>query len=184
MNSPLLILFTLFLLTSPLPTTHSLPFSTYQTLFSLSHSLLTRVATLRQSRGDLLGSTRAKAIAKKLEPGLGFSFWRFVWSVGWDYLKNYAWKDMSTFEMFGAVSDMNELMRGLTELTRLGSEERVVWVQQNYGSVLRSSKSLLARLLKLFRQSVRFPYLRFEELLVVIWVIKFEQGIICSIKWL
>ncbi|XP_076951686.1 uncharacterized protein LOC143625129 [Bidens hawaiensis] len=55
--------------------------------------------------------------------------------------------------MMGAVSDMNELMRGLTELTRLESEvDRVDWVRRNYGSVLTVSKSLLNRLLKVFSQ--------------------------------
>lgn len=61
---------------------------------------------------------------------------------------------MASFEMFGAVSDMNELMRGLNELTRLESEvERLAWVRRNYGSVLKVSKSLLNRLLKVFTQS-------------------------------
>lgn len=60
---------------------------------------------------------------------------------------------MSTFELFGAVSDMNELMRGLNELTRMDIEERVAWVQRNYSNVLRTSKSLFGRLLKVFRQS-------------------------------
>ncbi|XP_076932821.1 uncharacterized protein LOC143598503 [Bidens hawaiensis] len=71
------------------------------------------------------------------------------------HLKNYAWRDVRTasVEMMGAVSDMNELMKGLTELTRLKSEvDRADWVRRNYGSVLKVSKSLFNRLLKVFSQ--------------------------------
>lgn len=56
--------------------------------------------------------------------------------------------------MYGAVTDMNELMKGLNELTRLESQiERVEWVRQNYPVVLKVSKSLINRLLKVFSQS-------------------------------
>ncbi|KVI00761.1 uncharacterized protein LOC112519752 [Cynara cardunculus var. scolymus] len=148
-------LFTLILLTTPQPS-HSLPIPTtsFHFLFSLSHSLLSRVANLRAARGDISGSIRARSIAQKIEKhSHGFSFYGVMWSVGWDYLKNYAWRDVG-MASFGAVSDMNELMRGLNELTRLESEvERLAWVRRNYGSVLKVSKSLLNRLLKVFNQS-------------------------------
>ncbi|KAK3001106.1 hypothetical protein RJ639_021432 [Escallonia herrerae] len=75
--------------------------------------------------------------------------------MGWDYVKNYAWRDAASFEMLGAVSDLNELMRAVAELARLDSEaERAAWLRGHYADVLRVSKSLLGRLLKVFRQSV------------------------------
>ncbi|KAI3743002.1 hypothetical protein L1987_60703 [Smallanthus sonchifolius] len=55
--------------------------------------------------------------------------------------------------MLGEVSDMNELVKGLSELTRLESEvNRVEWVRRNYAIVLKVSKSLFNRLLKVFSQ--------------------------------
>uniref|UniRef100_A0A5B7CAS0 Uncharacterized protein n=1 Tax=Davidia involucrata TaxID=16924 RepID=A0A5B7CAS0_DAVIN len=153
--SPPLLLLTLLLITTP-PPSNSLSYTQFQTLFSLAHSLMVRVANLRASRGDLAGSDRARLIAQKLEMGLGFGFWRVMWSMGWDYVKNYEWRNLGlgSFEMFGAVSDMNELLRSLNELTRMDSEvERVAWVGRNYTSILRVSKSLFQRLLKAFRQS-------------------------------
>ncbi|XP_059664686.1 uncharacterized protein LOC132310689 isoform X1 [Cornus florida] len=150
---PLLLLFTLLLITTP-PTSHSLLLSQFQTLFSLAHSLMSRVANLRASRGDLAGSERARLIARKLEPGLGLGFWGAMGSMGWDYVRNYAWRDVASSELFGAVSDMNELLRSLNGLTRMESErERAAWVGGNYKAVLRASNSLFQRLLKVFRQS-------------------------------
>ncbi|KAA8519588.1 hypothetical protein F0562_013788 [Nyssa sinensis] len=75
-----------------------------------------RVANLRASRGDLAGSDRARVMAQKLEMGQGFGFWKVMWSMGWDYLKNYEWRSLGSFEMFGAVPDMNELLRSLNEI--------------------------------------------------------------------
>lgn len=80
-------------------------------------------------------------------------------SIGWDYLKNYAWRDVGSvsFEMMDAVSDMNELIRGLGELTRLESDaDRVEWIRRNYGGVVKVAKSLVNRLLKVFSHSVWF----------------------------
>ncbi|KAJ9558129.1 hypothetical protein OSB04_012743 [Centaurea solstitialis] len=156
-SPPLLHLLTLILLTTP-PMAHSLPTTSFHSLFSLSHSLLSRVANLRAARGDVSGSIRAKSIAQKIDShSHGFSFYGTMWSVGWDYLKNYAWRDFgmgSPFEMLGAVTELNELMKGLNELTRLESEvERLAWVRRNYGNVVKVSKSLLNRLLKVFTQS-------------------------------
>ncbi|KAK9068826.1 hypothetical protein SSX86_012942 [Deinandra increscens subsp. villosa] len=152
-------LLTLILLTSP-PLSSSLPIptpSSFHSLFSLSHSLLTRVSNLRAARGDIPGSIRARTIAENIHKhSRGFGFYGVMWSVGWDYMKNYAWRDVrsASFEMLGAVSDMNELMKGLNELTRLESEvDRVEWVRRNYGSLLKVFKSLFNRLLKVFSQS-------------------------------
>ncbi|EXB58277.1 hypothetical protein L484_015610 [Morus notabilis] len=137
------------------PTTESLSYFQYQTPFSLSHSLLTRVANLRAARGDYAGANRARTMAAKLEPATGMGFWRLMWSAGWDYVRNYAWRDLGAYsELIAAVSDANELLSWLGELTRFESDsERVAWVGRSYHSVLRVSRSLLARLLNVFRQS-------------------------------
>ncbi|THG17660.1 uncharacterized protein LOC114265522 [Camellia sinensis] len=153
-SPPLLLLLILLLITSP-PPSNSLSFSQFQTLFSLSHSLMTRVANLRASRGDLSGSDRARLIAAKLKRATGLGFWGAMWSVGWDYVRNYSWRDFTaSFEVRGAVSDLNELLRALNELTRMESPaERVEWVSRNYKNALRVSRSLLQRLLQVFGQS-------------------------------
>ncbi|KAF2305365.1 hypothetical protein GH714_004297 [Hevea brasiliensis] len=110
-------------------------YSQYKTVVSLSHSLLIRVSNLRAARGDIAGANRAKLIAQKLEKGLGSGFWGLAWSVGWDYAKNYAWRRDYT-ELYGIVSDLNELARFLDQLTRAESQvERVSWVARNYSDV-------------------------------------------------
>eukprot|EP00258_Populus_trichocarpa_P009827 XP_002316748.2 uncharacterized protein LOC7483602 [Populus trichocarpa] len=155
-TAPLLLLLFLLLTTTITTTAFSFSrsYSQYKTLFSLSHSLLTRVSNLRASRGDISGSNRAKLIAQKLERGLGFGFWGLSWSVGWDYAINYAWGHFDYRELYGAVSEMNELLRFLGELTRSGSEiERATWVAGNYKNVLSVAQSVLRRLVKVFRQS-------------------------------
>ncbi|CAL5410058.1 unnamed protein product [Camellia sinensis] len=78
-----------------------------------------------------------------------------MWSVGWDYVRNYSWRDFTaSSEVRGAVSDLNELLRALNELTRMESPaERVEWVSRNYKNALRVSRSLLQRLLQVFGQS-------------------------------
>ena len=156
--STTLLLLLLLLLNTTITTTafsFSRSYSQYKSLFSLSHYLLTRVSNLRASRGDISGSNRAKLIAQKLERGLGFGFWGLSWSVGWDYAINYAWRDFDYRELYGAVTEMNELLRFLGELTRSGSEiERATWVAGNYKDVLRVAQSVLRRLVKVFHQSV------------------------------
>lgn len=151
-------LFFLLLLTA-LPPSLSFSFSQFKTLFSLAHSLMSRVANLRASRGDFAGSQRARNIAQKLERGLGLSFWGSIWSLAWDYTKNYAWRDLPFSELYDAVPDMNELLRTFAELSQLESDfARANWVSRNYQSVLRVSNKLLERLLKVFRKSVRFSF--------------------------
>ncbi|KGN65588.1 uncharacterized protein LOC101205837 [Cucumis sativus] len=146
-------LFFLLLLTA-LPPSLSFSFSQFKTLFSLAHSLMSRVANLRASRGDFAGSQRARNIAQKLERGLGLSFWGSIWSLAWDYTKNYAWRDLPFSELYDAVPDMNELLRTFAELSQLESDfARANWVSRNYQSVLRVSNKLLERLLKVFRKS-------------------------------
>ncbi|PIN04342.1 hypothetical protein CDL12_23117 [Handroanthus impetiginosus] len=143
----------LLLLSSSL--SHSFSFSNYQALFSLSHSLTSRVATLRAARGDLEGAARARKLAHNIERGLGLGFYKFAWNVGWDYVKNYGSGDAVSFETLGGVlSDVNELLGALGELNQIQSDaERVAWVGRNYKDALRVSKSLFGRLLKVFHHS-------------------------------
>ncbi|KAF5176628.1 Adenine phosphoribosyltransferase [Thalictrum thalictroides] len=125
-----------------------------RTLISLSHSVMNRISELRASRGDYEGSQRAKSIANKLEGGL--SLYKDVWSISWDYLRNYAWRHISSsMEMFQSVSDLNQLLIDLNELTQLKSgKERTDWVLRNYQKVLLKFKSLFGKLLQVFIQSV------------------------------
>ncbi|KAI5331437.1 hypothetical protein L3X38_021563 [Prunus dulcis] len=151
-SHPTLLFLTVLLLTTAQPS-QSFAYSQYRTLFSLSHSLMTRVANLREARGDVSGADRARLVAAKLEGGL-VGGWGFMWSAAWDYMKNYAWRELPYSEVYGAVSDANELLRWLGELGRKESDsERAAWVGQNYRSVLRVSNSLLRRLLTVFYHS-------------------------------
>ncbi|KAH9627354.1 hypothetical protein KSS87_001193 [Heliosperma pusillum] len=145
----------LLLITQIHQTTAYITLTQIRTLISLSHSLSTRVATLRQTRGDIPGARRAQLIASKLHIGLGLKFWPTVLSMGWDYLRNYAWRDALSFrDAVGFAADVNELLSSLTELTRLRSDsERAAWVADNYRFVLRVSKSLFTRLLSVFTKS-------------------------------
>ncbi|XP_052180674.1 uncharacterized protein LOC127793920 [Diospyros lotus] len=152
-RSPLLFLIVLLITATP-PPSESLSYTTFQSLFSMAQSLMARVANLRAARGDFAGAERASLIARKLELGTGLGFWRSIWSLGWDYLRNYAWREAASFELLGAVPDINELLGFLNELTRIESESgRVEWVRRNYRSALRASRSLSQKLLKVFRQS-------------------------------
>ncbi|XP_068325116.1 uncharacterized protein [Pyrus communis] len=153
-SHPTLLFLTVLLLTTAQPS-QSFSYYQYRTLFSLAHSLMTRVANLRASRGDISGSERARAVASKLERGLEMGVWGFMRSAGWDYLWNYAWRDLPNTEVvYGAVSDANELLRWLGDLTQRKSDsDRAAWVAQNYQSILRVSNSLLRRLLNVFYHS-------------------------------
>ncbi|GAB2303390.1 hypothetical protein Dimus_037381 [Dionaea muscipula] len=146
----------LFLFFSAPPSADAFPYGQLHTLISLSHSLVSRVANLRAAKGDLAGSRRARVIAGKLERGLGLGFFGSMWSVTWDYVRNYAWRDDRTasFQLSGLVSDASELIRSLNELTRLDSDvERAAWVGRNYRSILALFKSLFDRMLAVFRKS-------------------------------
>ena len=152
-SSPLTLVFLIILIAAPTPS--GLIFPT-PSLVSLGHSLMTRVANLRASRGDHSGAERARAVAATLER-LELALGGMMWSTGWDYFRNYAWGEMNWRELNAAVSEMKELLRWVTELTRMNSDaERAAWVGRNYQSVLRVSNSMLGKLLQVFRQSVRF----------------------------
>ncbi|KAL8130428.1 hypothetical protein V2J09_019583 [Rumex salicifolius] len=156
-SSPIIsTVFCLFLLLSSPTFSNAVSYTQLRTLFSLAHSLVTRVSNLRAARGDLDGSRRARFIAEKLERGLGLGFWRLLLSMGWDYVRNYSWRDSTTsFQVLaGVVYDAKELLSSLNELTRLRSDaERAAWVGRNYKNVLRISNSLFGRLLTVFRKS-------------------------------
>ncbi|XP_034697508.1 uncharacterized protein LOC117923359 [Vitis riparia] len=152
-SSSLTLVFLIILIAAPTPSGSFFP-SQYRTLVSLGHSLMTRVANLRASRGDHSGAALARAVAARLERGLGLGLWGMMWSTGWDYFRNYAWGEMNWRELNAAVSEMKELLRWVTELTRMNSDaERAAWVGRNYQSVLRVSNSMLGKLLQVFRQS-------------------------------
>ncbi|WCJ27299.1 hypothetical protein M5689_009054 [Euphorbia peplus] len=138
--------------TSPSFFLHS--FSQLKSIVSLSHSLLLRVSNLRLARGDVPGANRAKLIARKLEQWLGLGFWKAAWSVGWDYTRNYAWRDLDYRELKGVVSELNELARFLVELSRAESQmERASWIARNYAGILRVAKSVIGRFLRVFGKS-------------------------------
>ncbi|KAL1333591.1 hypothetical protein HN51_062440 [Arachis hypogaea] len=130
------------------------PFFRFQRLLSLSRSLLHSVADLRANRGDVSGAQRVRALSQKLDGGLGLGFWRMALGAAWDYAWNWRSLPLAPAELYGAVSDLNELMTGLSELTRLESAaERSAWVARNYQNVFTVSKSLSAKLLKAFSES-------------------------------
>ena len=105
---------------------------------------------------ELLGFFGLTYVWVSKERGLGMGFWSYLGSAGCDYLKNYAGRDVSYSEMYGAVSGTNKLLCRMGELIRAESYvERVAWVGRNYQNVLRLFSSKLRRLPKVFRQSVR-----------------------------
>ncbi|XP_023925894.2 uncharacterized protein LOC112037312 [Quercus suber] len=56
--------------------------------------------------------------------------------------------------MYGVVSDVNELLKSVGELTRANSDaERSTWAGRNYQNVLGVSTSLFKKLLKVFAKS-------------------------------
>ncbi|WJX22532.1 hypothetical protein P8452_11824 [Trifolium repens] len=147
------IIFFLILLISPFQS-QSLSFTSYfryRNFLSLSHSIFIGVANLREKRGDIAGADRAKKIANSLEKVTGFGFLKLVWSA-WSW--NWMWKELPVAELYGAVSDINEFLKGLNELTRLESAaERAVWLSRNYQNLLTVTKSLSSKLLKGFGRS-------------------------------
>ncbi|XP_060194083.1 uncharacterized protein LOC132623355 [Lycium barbarum] len=150
MSRSIVVFLLLFLVSNPSPCSSSFtfPYSNYHILLSLSHSLFSRVANLREARGDYHAADRARSIARILENGLDIgSFWNIMWSVAWDY----DWRDAAaSFDM----SELNQLLRGLTEFSTVGSDrERVDWIYRNYHNLLKVSTSLFGRLRKVFRQS-------------------------------
>ncbi|KAJ0074875.1 hypothetical protein Patl1_33580 [Pistacia atlantica] len=144
----------------------SISISQYRSLLFLSRSLFTQVANLRAERGDISGANRAKLIAQTLEPGLEFRFLRFAWSVGWDYAKNDEGRELDYREIYGAVSDFNDLKMKFDS-----DPDKASWISQNYGDVLEVSKRLFVRLLSVFRQSAKLrfrkPHISIRKLILL-----------------
>ena len=160
----LLYLLYLVVLSPPYPTEVFVSYTQITTILSLSHSLFTRVANLRASRGDFHGARRAQLIADKLEHVSGLRFWSNVWSMGWDYLKNYAWRDTMSFQdALGFASNIHELLSSLTQFGHLRSDsERAAWIARNYSNFFRISKSIFSRLSSVFSKSVRLLFIFFK----------------------
>ncbi|XP_050233859.1 uncharacterized protein LOC126682288 [Mercurialis annua] len=151
--SPLCLLFLLLTTTASAAPSFFKSYSQYKNVISLSHSLFTRVSNLRAARGDIAGANRAKIIAEKLNIG----FWGSTWSLGYDYVKNYSWRDLNYKDLYDVVSEMNELARVLGELTRAESDvQRASWIARNYSSLFRIAKSVLQRLHKVFNKTGAF----------------------------
>ena len=87
-SSSLTLVFLIILIAAPTPSGLFVP--TPRILVSLGHSLMTRVANLRASRGDHSGAERARAVAATLER-LELALGGMMWSTGWDYFRNYPW---------------------------------------------------------------------------------------------
>ncbi|XP_042520031.1 uncharacterized protein LOC122093695 [Macadamia integrifolia] len=148
------ILLLLLILLTPLPTAEGFPYGQWRIAFSLAHSLMERVANLRASRGDLVGAARARSIAEKLEGGFRLGFWTRMWSMGLDYMRNYAWRGVEWSEMLGVASEIGKLLRDVNDLSRMKSDkDRAAWVLHNYQRILGVSKSLSRRFLRVFHQS-------------------------------
>ncbi|XP_073109027.1 uncharacterized protein [Elaeis guineensis] len=147
----LLPLFLLFLLAPPPPPASGLWLGQLGTLLSLSRSLLTRVANARAARGDLAGAARVRKIADQLRL-LGGGEGRGIWSLGWDFARNYAWRGgLPSTEESRAAS---QLLAALVEFSRIDSPaERARWALGNYRNLLALSNSLLQKLLHTFSRS-------------------------------
>lgn len=129
-------------------------FQSWRKVSSLLQSIMSRVAALRASRGDLTGAQRATTIAEGLHSTV--RWWRIVGSAGWDYIVNYAWRESFSrpTQYAQVLSHFNELLSAFDELMQSRSEtEKVQWISRNYQRVLSISKSLLQKLLAIFSQS-------------------------------
>ncbi|EHA8592322.1 hypothetical protein COCNU_contig69425513G000010 [Cocos nucifera] len=147
----LLPLFLLFLLAQPPPPASGLWLGQLGTLLSLSRTLLTRVANARAARGELAGAARARKIADQLRL-LGGGEGKGIWSLGWDFARNYAWRGrLPTAEVSGAAS---QLLAALVEFSRIESPaERSRWALRNYRNLLALSDSILQKLLHALSRS-------------------------------
>lgn len=149
MRTHCLSLLFLLLFLSPQPAT-ALNFSQYKTLISLSHSLLSRVAAARDSRGDLAGAARARAIAGKLRL-LGGG--RDLYAVAWDFAWNYGFRGgLPTAEIYEIGA---ELLGVVGEVSGLDSgADRAYWVIRNHERVIGIAEALFRSLLRVFSKSV------------------------------
>ncbi|RWW23033.1 hypothetical protein BHE74_00024410 [Ensete ventricosum] len=148
---PLAVFVVLLLLTSLPPAAEGLRLSQWNTLVSLSHSLLTRVANARAARDDLAGADRVRKIADKFSilGGSGGG----IWSLGRDFAWNYAWRGgaVPTAEISRATS---RLLEALAEASRIESAaERRRWALRNHRHLVDLADSLFESLLRTFSRS-------------------------------
>ncbi|KAJ8458620.1 hypothetical protein OPV22_031546 [Ensete ventricosum] len=148
---PLAVFVVVVLLTSLPPAAEGLRLSQWNTLVSLSHSLLTRVANARAARDDLAGADRVRKIADKFSilGGSGGG----IWSLGRDFAWNYAWRGgaVPTAEISRATS---RLLEALAEACRIESAaERRRWALRNHRHLVDLADSLFESLLRTFSRS-------------------------------
>ncbi|KAL2341063.1 hypothetical protein Fmac_009003 [Flemingia macrophylla] len=127
----------------------------YSTLFSLEEKLRVSVFVLEFHMGDHKHSNSDRVIESFSMLGHhSFLSWRRRVGIGYSLLWTWSWTEFSFADVYGVVSEVNELLRVLTELARLESvAERSAWVSRNYRNVLALSKSLSTKFFKAFRQS-------------------------------
>nr|CAD1834006.1 unnamed protein product [Ananas comosus var. bracteatus] len=142
-----LLLFVL-ILTPSAPRACALLVTQWSSLLSLSHSLLSRVANARAARGDVAGAARARAIADQLSLlGVG----RGAWSLGRDFLWNYAFRGGGGAE---ASRTASRVLAALSEASRIKSTaEMRRWVLRNYPDLVALSNSFIQTLLRTFSRS-------------------------------
>ncbi|XP_078439031.1 adenine phosphoribosyltransferase [Wolffia australiana] len=118
----------------------------WRAAISSSHALLLRVANARAENGDAAGAARARALAAKLEL-LSRDGARAggLWSLLWDYLRNYAWRGgPAAEEIYGYVREIASLCQ---EFGRLRSDvERARWVGANSPRMASAVKTILGSL--------------------------------------
>ncbi|KAH7686312.1 hypothetical protein IHE45_04G097300 [Dioscorea alata] len=121
-------------------------------LFSISHSLMTRVANARAARGDLRGANRARSIATNFR--LIGGGWTSIFSAGWDFARNYAWRDGGGIPISEVSRSATELLAAVAEFSRFDSAaDRGRWLLRRYPRLFAVSKSLMESLLQVFNRS-------------------------------
>ncbi|MCO5575092.1 hypothetical protein L7F22_028889 [Adiantum nelumboides] len=123
----------------------------WRTAHSLASSLLHRIANHRRAKGDTLGADRIKHILSSFDSG--FSFWRNMGSIAWDYAIHYSWRSLNPSQIFDVLWLIGDIQSALAEFTRLPTDmDRLQWISSNYNRILQLAKASLQKLLKLFDQ--------------------------------
>ncbi|KAM0945758.1 hypothetical protein DsansV1_C09g0087591 [Dioscorea sansibarensis] len=151
-HRPILLLLLLLLLSPETEVVGALGLGQLGSLLSISHSLMTRVANARAARGDLLGADRARSIAANLR--LLGGGWTSIFSAGWDFARNYAWRDGGGIPVAEFSRSAIELLAAVEEFSRLDSAaDRGRWLLRRYPRLFAMSKSLIESLLQVFNRS-------------------------------
>lgn len=72
-----------------------------------------------------------------------------IFSLGLDYMWNYY---SSSLDL--PLEDMSRLAKKLAEASRAGSNDRFMWISENYSDLRRLSESVIQGLLRSFSRSV------------------------------